>query len=177
MTSDSASLVAPLPPPAEGTGPAIWDLVIADMQERDRFGEQKYGKRLRAFNGRPPLVDLYQELLDAAVYAREEMEERAALEARLARAEAERDAALAEVTRLREELGLISAPSIAARAAKPRPFKAGLRVKRKLRDLGFTPEQIAAGAAAFPKPDEKPGPAFVAWMKARREEQRGGQKT
>ncbi len=48
----------------------IVDLVVSDMQERDRIGREHYGTPLTAFNGRDQLVDMYQELLDAAVYAR-----------------------------------------------------------------------------------------------------------
>lgn len=39
------------------------------MEERDQQGAAKYGVRLHPFNGRDALVDLYQELLDASVYA------------------------------------------------------------------------------------------------------------
>ena len=66
----------PLPPPTDGVGPAIWDLVIEDMIQRDQFGLQKYGKRLRTGDGRDALNDLYQELLDSAVYIRKAIYER-----------------------------------------------------------------------------------------------------
>jgi hypothetical protein len=46
------------------------------MQARDHAGRQKYGMPLQAHNGRDPLVDLYQELLDAVVYLRQAIEER-----------------------------------------------------------------------------------------------------
>lgn len=71
-----ASPNAPEPPPKPGTGPAIWELVVADMQERDQVGEQKYGQRLQAGDGRSSLVDAYQEALDLAVYLRKEIAER-----------------------------------------------------------------------------------------------------
>ena len=64
------------PPPIKNIHPAVWDLVIADMQERDRFGLQKYNTRLQPFNGRDPLVDAYQEVLDLAVYLRQSIFER-----------------------------------------------------------------------------------------------------
>jgi hypothetical protein len=48
----------------------IIELVVSDMRERDRVGRERYGMPLTAHNGRDQLVDLYQELLDAAVYAR-----------------------------------------------------------------------------------------------------------
>ena len=66
---------APEPPPTEGSGPPIWELVIADMHERDRLGREKYGTPLRARNGRKALVDAYQEVLDLAVYLRQAIEE------------------------------------------------------------------------------------------------------
>lgn len=66
--------VQPLPTPNDH--PAIWPLVVADMQERDRVGRERYGTPLQAHNGRDALVDLYQELLDAVVYLRQVIEER-----------------------------------------------------------------------------------------------------
>jgi len=85
------------PSPVATTGPAIWDLVIveveatiqtrrerhevwlallADMRERDHLGLERYGVRLQAHNGRNALVDAYQEALDAVAYTRQAMEER-----------------------------------------------------------------------------------------------------
>jgi hypothetical protein len=51
--------------------------VIADINNRIDHGEMKYGKRLATFNGRDALLDLYEELLDAVVYAKQELLERA----------------------------------------------------------------------------------------------------
>lgn len=56
--------------------PAIWDLVIADMHARDKLGEERYGTRLRANNGRDVLKDAYEEALDLAVYLRQAIAER-----------------------------------------------------------------------------------------------------
>jgi hypothetical protein len=64
------------PAPTSNTHPAVWDLVVADMKDRDKLGEQKYGVRLQPHNGRKSLVDLYQELLDAVAYIRQEIYER-----------------------------------------------------------------------------------------------------
>lgn len=64
------------PPPTPTEGVAIWELVIADMQERDRVGRERYGTPLQAFNGRDPLIDAYQEALDLVVYLRQAIEER-----------------------------------------------------------------------------------------------------
>ena len=64
------------PPPKRTDGPPVWDLVIADMHARDATGRARYGTPLQAFNGRRALVDAYQEILDLAVYVRQEIEER-----------------------------------------------------------------------------------------------------
>lgn len=47
------------------------DLVIADMDERKAFGLRKYGTVLTVNNGRNPLVDAYEEVLDLAVYLKQ----------------------------------------------------------------------------------------------------------
>lgn len=73
-----------LPPPVLNEEPACWDLVIAalntakpdpvdeqlraDIAARDAFGLAKYGTRLKTNDGRNPLVDAYQEVLDLVVY-------------------------------------------------------------------------------------------------------------
>jgi len=56
--------------------PDVWPLVIKDMADRDQLGKAKYGIPLRSHNGRDPLVDAYQEVLDLSVYLRQEIEER-----------------------------------------------------------------------------------------------------
>lgn len=71
-----APVVADQPPPVPSDRPAIWDLVVADMQARDKVGRERYGTPLQAHNGRDALVDGYQEVLDLAVYLRQEIEER-----------------------------------------------------------------------------------------------------
>ena len=70
------NLVTDQPPPTPNDRPAIWDLVIEDMKARDRVGRERYRTPLQPFNGRDALTDLYQELLDATVYCRQEIEER-----------------------------------------------------------------------------------------------------
>jgi hypothetical protein len=59
------------PEPVKNNYPAVWDLVIKDIQDRDQFGQKKYNTRLQPFNGRNVLRDLYQELLDSVVYVRQ----------------------------------------------------------------------------------------------------------
>jgi len=66
----------PEPAPTKNNLPAVWDLVITDMQSRDQFGLDKYKTRLQPHNGRDALVDVYQEILDAAVYIRQLIYER-----------------------------------------------------------------------------------------------------
>lgn len=46
-----------------------WQAMIRDMEARNAEGIRKYGMPLCPHNGRDSLVDCYQELLDAAVYA------------------------------------------------------------------------------------------------------------
>lgn len=59
------------PPPVKNDLPAVWDLVIADMKERDFEASEKYGTRLQPHNGRNALRDAYQEALDLVVYLRQ----------------------------------------------------------------------------------------------------------
>ena len=64
------------PPPKPNNLPSMHDLVMRDMAERKQFGWEKYKSLLQPFNGRDPLKDLYEEILDAAVYIRQAMWER-----------------------------------------------------------------------------------------------------
>jgi hypothetical protein len=45
--------------------------VCRDIQARAALGERKYGERLRPNNGRRGLQDLFEELLDAAMYCKQ----------------------------------------------------------------------------------------------------------
>ena len=56
------------PAPIKNNLPAVWDLVLKDIKERDQSGLKKYGTRLQPNNGRNPLIDAYQEALDLVVY-------------------------------------------------------------------------------------------------------------
>lgn len=64
------------PPPTHNAHPAVWDLVMADMLDRDTVGRKRYGTRLQPHNGRDALVDAYQEALDLVVYLRQAIYER-----------------------------------------------------------------------------------------------------
>lgn len=70
------SLNTPQPPPVHNDNPAVWDLVKADIAERDLIGAAKYGVRLQPNNGRDSLIDAYQEALDLVVYLRKAIFER-----------------------------------------------------------------------------------------------------
>lgn len=105
---EPARLSTPEPAPKRTDGAPVWDLVVADMRQRDAEGRRKYGTPLQAFNGRRPLVDAYQEALDLVVYLRQEIEERASLEQRQAMEEA-MAADLAHVEDIDHAIALASA--------------------------------------------------------------------
>lgn len=65
----------PEPNPTANDQPHVWDLVMADMKERDQFGAERYGVHLQPFNGRSSLRDAYQEALDLVVYLRQKIYE------------------------------------------------------------------------------------------------------
>ena len=65
-------------PPKDTGGKSVWQMVLADMAEREQHGIAKYGLPVLAFNGRDPLIDAYQEALDLCVYLRQAIEERKA---------------------------------------------------------------------------------------------------
>jgi hypothetical protein len=76
MTSSRSYAIDDQPMPIANSQPACWDLVIADIKERDAHGLATYGTRLQPFNGRNAAKDKYQELLDAVVYSKQEQIER-----------------------------------------------------------------------------------------------------
>lgn len=63
------------PEPIHNEHPSIHDLVIADMEKRKQMGYDKYKTYLQKWNGRKALQDLYEELLDACCYLRQQLEE------------------------------------------------------------------------------------------------------
>ena len=63
------------PPPEISDQVYIVDLVIADFEARASFGEEKYGTRLQAHNGRDALMDAYQEAIGLVMYLRQLIEE------------------------------------------------------------------------------------------------------
>ena len=64
------------PTPVPNDKPAIWPLVIVDMNARDNLGRQRYGTPLQPDNGRDMLKDAYEEALDLACYLRGALYER-----------------------------------------------------------------------------------------------------
>lgn len=76
VRESSPGRITDQPAPVANTLPAVWDLVMADMKERDQVGRQRYGTPLQPLNGRDALVDAYQEALDLAVYLRQAIYER-----------------------------------------------------------------------------------------------------
>src|SRR5689334_1433182 len=59
------------PDPIKNDLPAVWDLVLKDMADRDYTGLRRYNTRLQPHNGRDALRDAYEEALDLAVYLRQ----------------------------------------------------------------------------------------------------------
>lgn len=57
--------------PQPNSQPIIAELVKNDIDARVILGQKKYGVVLQPDNGRDPLIDLYQELIDAAKYTRQ----------------------------------------------------------------------------------------------------------
>lgn len=64
------------PEPVTTALPPIWELVMADMRERDRIGAERYGDRLRVTTAVDPLRYAYEEALDLACYLRKAIAER-----------------------------------------------------------------------------------------------------
>lgn len=91
------------PAPVANDRPAVWDLVIADMRQRDRVGRERYGTPLQPHNGRDALVDAYQEALDLAVYLRQELQERRSYQQQIADLKAANESLQKTVDLLRAE--------------------------------------------------------------------------
>ena len=64
------------PMPVANNNPAVWPIVMADMQARHELGIKRYGTPLQPHNGRDALRDAYEEALDLAVYLRSAIFER-----------------------------------------------------------------------------------------------------
>ena len=75
MSECAVNYSSPEPNPVPNSNPSIHDLVVKDIEDRKRFGLEKYGTLLQAGNGRKGLVDAYQEILDLVVYLRQHIED------------------------------------------------------------------------------------------------------
>lgn len=74
--ADCESIEGQEPFPLPGNSPDMQALVMMDLHERHNIGIDRYGQGLKAFDGRDALRDVYDELLDAAVYIRKCIYER-----------------------------------------------------------------------------------------------------
>lgn len=109
------------PRPTTNDSRPIVEQVIEDLRGRAEVGARKYGVKLQAHNGRRPLQDAYEEALDFAQYLKQEMVERAKLEAELAAARA----ALAEHPSANESAKVRGALEELLTAARARRGAAG----------------------------------------------------
>lgn len=75
MTEDLRLRDGDQPMPTANSSRDVMMLVAADVMRRREVGIARYGTTLQPFNGRNPLRDLYEELLDAAAYVRQLIEE------------------------------------------------------------------------------------------------------
>lgn len=82
MTENLRQRPGDQPLPTEGQGD-VQAALIARLQERHALGIERYGRPLQTFNGRKPLQDLIEELLDGASYALQAEMEWAAVQARV----------------------------------------------------------------------------------------------
>lgn len=71
--SDQAATLKQASP--KGSGVPIINLVMLDLEARAVIGEETYGERLKAHNGRNALIDAYQEALDLTMYLRQAIQE------------------------------------------------------------------------------------------------------
>lgn len=76
LEAQSEPLATSSEPTPQGTGDDVAALVQKDIEARAQEGEETYGERLTTDNGRDALVDAYQEVLDTAMYLRQELAER-----------------------------------------------------------------------------------------------------
>lgn len=63
------------PAPVKNDKPAIYKLVLQDVEERAKFGYTKYKTFLQPGNGRNALKDAYEEALDLCMYLRQKLYE------------------------------------------------------------------------------------------------------
>lgn len=91
------------PLPVLNDRPDIQSQLIADIEERRQVGIRRYGTALQPFNGRDAARDLYEELIDGAVYAKQLVVEHADMNEELEALRQETAELLSENQRLTEE--------------------------------------------------------------------------
>jgi hypothetical protein len=62
--------------PIPNEWPDVQSAVMLDIDARRNLGIKRYGTALQPYNGRDALLDLYEELLDAAMYCKQLLLER-----------------------------------------------------------------------------------------------------
>ena len=118
------------PEPTTNTLPAIWDLVIQDITNRDQMGLEKYKTRLQPFNGRDSLIDVYQEALDEIVYLRQLIFERDQANEKLKEAFQIADDIYVETATIGDDYGL---PGVADKAQKIKRLIGSAQLDLKLK--------------------------------------------
>jgi len=107
------------PPPRPGDK-IVGDIVLTDIRLRMELGRMRYGTYLRTHNGLDAAQDKYEELIDALLYTKQDMLERADLAAEVERLRAQvkalsklvyvmRDAIPAYTALLEKHTGIIDA--------------------------------------------------------------------
>jgi len=76
------------PPPRPGDK-IVGDIVLTDIRLRMELGRLRYGTYLRTHNGLDAAQDKYEELIDALLYTKQDMMERADLAAEVERLQAQ----------------------------------------------------------------------------------------
>lgn len=64
--------VIPQKPPEPGEE-IVLKFVMEDLKKRALMGKRKYHRYLETFNGRNALIDAYQEVLDLAMYLKQQL--------------------------------------------------------------------------------------------------------
>lgn len=67
------------PSPKPNNSQPIHEQVIEDMKRRAESGKASYGTYLQVNNGRDPLLDAYEEAMDMALYLKQAILERSAV--------------------------------------------------------------------------------------------------
>jgi len=96
------------PPPRPGKQ-IVGDIVLTDIRLRMELGRLRYCTYLEAHNGRDAAQDLYEELIDAVLYTKQDMLERADLAAEVERLQAQVKALSKLVCVMRDAIPVLTA--------------------------------------------------------------------